>query len=286
MEFKHILFPVDFSERCGRITPDVRDTVKRFGGELTLLHVIDFPVYHWYSEGGYFPEAPPPEVVKQAEKMLKDFARAEFPGMTVKTVVEQGNPGVCVADACMNGVDLVMMPTHGRGRFRTLLLGSVAGQVLHDTECPIWMAAHVESEGRALATQWKKIICAVDAEPHSAEIIRFAADIAAKCGAEVVLVHSIPAGAAGLEACYDVEFAEFPGDTARKTLAEMQKETVTSFPVEVRQGGVSSTVAAAVGKHSADLVIIGRGSVTKFAGGIRSNAYSIIRDAGCPVLSI
>ena len=133
MEFKHILFPVDFSERCGRITPDVRDTVKRFGGELTLLHVIDFPVYHWYSEGGYFPEAPPPEVVKQAEKMLKDFARAEFPGMTVKTVVEQGNPGVCVADACMNGVDLVMMPTHGRGRFRTLLLGSVAGQVLHDT---------------------------------------------------------------------------------------------------------------------------------------------------------
>lgn len=286
MEFKHILFPMDFSERCHRISPDVRDAVKRFGSELTLLHVIDFPGYHWYSEGGYFPEAVPPEVMAQAEKMMHDFVNAEFRGLSVKTVVQQGNPGLCVADACEAGVDLVMMPTHGRGPFRAMLLGSVAGQVLHDTSCPVWTAAHADSETMARRTHWKNIVCAIDAEPHSLEIVRFAAGLAEKCGSEVHLLHAIPAAAAGLEACYDVEFDTFLSNVAKDAIGEMQKQAGTNFAVEIRQRGVSGAVADAVREFDADLVLTGRGTVTKFAGGVRSSAFAIIRDAGCPVLTV
>ena len=43
-----------------------------------------------------------------------------------------------------NQIDLIMMPTHGYGRFRALLLGSVTAKVLHDADCPVWTAVHRE----------------------------------------------------------------------------------------------------------------------------------------------
>ena len=45
-------------------------------------------------------------------------------------------------------------------------------------------------------------------------------------------------------------------------------------------------VAEAAERYQADLVLIGRGSLAKFAGRLRTHEYSIIRDAPCPVLSI
>ena len=46
--------------------------------------------------------------------------------------------------AAEHGTDLIMMPTHGYGVFRGLLLGSVTAKVLHDAVCPVWTAVHVE----------------------------------------------------------------------------------------------------------------------------------------------
>ena len=48
-----------------------------------------------------------------------------------------GEPAREIVDfAAANQVDLVMMPTHGYGPFRQLLLGSVAAKVLHDAHVP------------------------------------------------------------------------------------------------------------------------------------------------------
>jgi hypothetical protein len=44
--------------------------------------------------------------------------------------------------AANHHVDLVMMPTHGVGTFRSFLVGSVTAKVLHDANCPVWTAAH------------------------------------------------------------------------------------------------------------------------------------------------
>jgi hypothetical protein len=39
-------------------------------------------------------------------------------------------------------------------------------------------------------------------------------------------------------------------------------------------------------RHSADLVLVGRGKIQKHFGRLRSNAYAIVRDAPCPVISV
>jgi nucleotide-binding universal stress UspA family protein len=55
-----------------------------------------------------------------------------------QTVLTQGNPWLemsgVIGDA---GIDLVVMGTHGRGVIGTLVLGSVAEQVLRQASCPV-----------------------------------------------------------------------------------------------------------------------------------------------------
>jgi len=42
-------------------------------------------------------------------------------------------------------VDLIVMSTHGRSGFSRLVFGSVAGQVLHDAPCPVFLVKAKES---------------------------------------------------------------------------------------------------------------------------------------------
>lgn len=49
---------------------------------------------------------------------------------------------------------------------------------------------------------------------------------------------------------------------------------------------MSAVVRKAVEEGPADLVVIGRGAMGELFGRMRTNVYSIIRDAPCPVISV
>jgi nucleotide-binding universal stress UspA family protein len=49
---------------------------------------------------------------------------------------------------------------------------------------------------------------------------------------------------------------------------------------------VSKVVCEAAGKFDADLVVIGRGVMNRFAGDLRTEAYGIMSESPCPVLSV
>src|SRR5207245_2957797 len=67
----------------------------------------------------------------------------KHPDLAAGAIVSLGDPAAEITHyAEKNQVDLIMMPTHGYGRFRNMLLGSVTAKVLHDAHCPIWTAAH------------------------------------------------------------------------------------------------------------------------------------------------
>jgi len=85
--FKRILFPVDFSERCAAAVPSVQAMVKRFGSELTVLHVVDLAP----AVGIVPPEAAAWATLIDANGLrengkigLERFIAGEFPGTQVK----------------------------------------------------------------------------------------------------------------------------------------------------------------------------------------------------------
>jgi nucleotide-binding universal stress UspA family protein len=59
-------------------------------------------------------------------------------GMAVRPLVEGSRPATTILDVAeREGVDLIMVATHGRGGMERLFLGSVADRVVHHSACPV-----------------------------------------------------------------------------------------------------------------------------------------------------
>jgi nucleotide-binding universal stress UspA family protein len=289
--FSHILFPVDFSERCLAVRPFVKATARQFDAKVTLIHVIQIPIA-WYggTETAYPVAFDVSTMQEELRVELGRFFDSERPPTSshVREVVEHGDPATCITEFVeTNGVDLIMMPTHGYGRFRSLLLGSVAAKVLHDTKCPVWTAApHGSDSNPPLHLSCKSMICGIDTTPESLDIIGRAVDLASQYRATLRLVHAVQA--AGPPSSQDAgePFTRFLLQAAREEITALQKKAGTDLELCLDAGGASTVVHAAAVHHDVDLVIIGRGKQNEILGRLRSHAYAIIRDAPCPVLSI
>ena len=287
MQFQNILFPVDFSNRAYSCAPHIRAMSERFGASLTLLHAVEAP-QPWFAgmEAPVLPEIDYQQLEAEAEVRLEDFAAVEFPRQLVKSKVVWGEPAEIIEEFVnANGADLIAMPTHGRGIFRAALLGSVTSKVLHDLKCPIWTGAHIEQPPNEPPC-WNSILCAIDLSAESAGLIAEAASLSRQFGSAVRLVHAVPGPEAGLERYFDREFQSFLENTARKAIADLQRDAGTGFEVCLATGSPGRVVAHAAQHHQADLVIIGRGHLRARAARLRTHAHGIIQNAGCPVLSL
>jgi nucleotide-binding universal stress UspA family protein len=291
LSFEHILFPVDFSPRCEAAVGAVKDMRERNQAKLTILHTAEVP-FHWYNEAAIpydISQQTCDEWVDASRKRLADFVCKHFCELAsspdARSLCELGDPGAhIVRFAEENGVDLVMMPTHGRGAFRSMLLGSITAKVLHDTHAAVWTAAHIE-EQPVVHCPVRKILCAVDLGPQSKRVLHEVADLAKTLDAEVRLVHSVSTSEALPDKYFDSEYHAFMIEDARAGLAELQRETGTDMETDILSGSVPRALRDAAIEGKADLVVIGRGHLQGAMGRLRSNAYAIIRDSPCPVIS-
>lgn len=289
MKYQRILFPVDFSDRCRAAAPFVSAIAKRDGASVTLASFIEAPVL-WYgaAEAPCIPELSIPLWIEESERSIGFFADEFFRNIETRIEVCEGDPASCITElAATSKVDLIMMPTRGRGRFRAALLGSVTAKVLHDADCPVWTAAHPETPVYPASTEWRKVVCAIDSTDEASRVIRYAKDIVLSQNAKIHLVHAVPPPTEGFpEKYFDREFEIYLKEAACKTIRGIQEEAGTNFRLCIEAGKASSVVAAAAEEDEADLVLIGRGALPHFGGRLRTNVYAIVRDSPCPVLSI
>ena len=216
----------------------------------------------------------------------QSYLTDRFHGLEVRRVVIEGNAAETIGDyARHNGTDLIMMPTHGYGIFRTLLLGSVTAKVLHDTPCPVWTGVHVK-DAPAASPEFNTIMCGVDRTENSLPTLQFASRLAHDNHAKLFLVHAVPGAEVAPEKYLDADLRCYLEQDARRAIAQLQETAGVTAPLCVGAGQVSHVVRDAALAHSADLVVIGRVRATQKLGRLRSNVYSVIRDAPCPVISV
>lgn len=287
LAIKHILFPVDFSDQTRAAAPFVAAMAKQFGAQVTLISALQ---PYWEIAGGTLvPAGPsminPAEAEQQLEARLKGALQAELAGIPVQRVAQLGDPAQTITQyARSEGVDLIMMPTHGYGPFRTLLLGSVAAKVLHDADGPVWTAAHVKDI--PAHKQVQMVLCATDATPKSVPVMQWAADFAQAAGAKLRFVHAVREPGAWPDRQMDREFENAVRQKAREDIERQMQSIGVQAPLCLLTGDVAEVVRQAAAKHSADLVVIGRGTLDETFGRLRTKSYEIIRGAPCPVLSV
>ena len=288
VSMERILFPVDLSEQSRKAAPFVRAMAKRFHSEVTLLHVMEVPAA-WYG---------PPEGVawttlsendryrqeRQAE--FESFLVDDFAGIPLLRESADGDPATqidCYARSRNSG--LIMMPTHGYGTFRRLLLGSVTAKVLHDARCPVWTGVHEKGLASRDAKRCRRILCAVDTNPRDVHVIQWVRDLASTIGpgADVRLIHAIPGAEMGVRS--DTCFREFLFKVAREEMQELLDQAGIALEATFHGGKPARVVHDAAIDLDADLIVIGRGTDHAF-GRLRDNAYAIIREAPCPVISV
>ena len=284
--FRRILFPVDFSAACLSVVPHVREMVRQNQAELTLIHVADpsLLVFGSDSEAALRDVPPWEELVQRQQSRLESFAREQFPHLRPRLVLKEGDPGSMIArEVAETGTDLLMLPTHGYGLFRRLLIGSVTAKLLHDVSCAVWTGVHgVDPEPRP---EIRSVVCALNFEEESAAVVRAASALARESGAQLTLVHAVEIP----PVAFEVDIAPFRKtllDSADLAVRKLATDNGVTAAVRVVEGPVAEAVGRAAVEAEADLIVVGRGVTQGAWGQFWSRLYPIITAAPCPVLSI
>jgi len=143
MEIKKILWPTDFSDNSNSVLWYVQALSKKFDAEIYLLYVAE----DLAGKGKWYGELTPEHAKKLheweiplAEKKMDEVCEKDLAGCPLfHKKVEVGEPASKILEvADKEGIDLIIMATHGRGgRFQ---IGSVTEKVVTNAKIPVWTA--------------------------------------------------------------------------------------------------------------------------------------------------
>src|SRR5258708_18414027 len=117
IDFKRILFPVDFSDKSRAAASSVKAMASRFGAKIVVLHVVDLPpaLFGSPEAAGWSALINSEELRKSARVALDRFIEQEFPGVEVTAKLAEGDAANEIVDfAGSDRGTLIMMPTPPR----------------------------------------------------------------------------------------------------------------------------------------------------------------------------
>ncbi len=143
--YEKILIPTDGSEVAENAVEHGVELAERYDAEVHALYVVDTDAMDLTLgteqvdrlKAGRFGDMD--EIREKAEEATGRVAeRAEDSGVEVVEEVTAGRPHKAITRyADENGVDIIVMGSHGRGGVKRVLLGSVAERVLRTTRLPV-----------------------------------------------------------------------------------------------------------------------------------------------------
>jgi nucleotide-binding universal stress UspA family protein len=139
-KIEKVLFPIDFAENFETLFPWVSSFVNSFDATLYILFVTqdlgDFSSFHVpHGNLQQFQE----EALKAAQQKMSVTAKENFKTFKkVEARVAQGSPADKIIEtAKKEGIDLIIMGTHGRKGLERAIFGSVCDKVVRSAPCPV-----------------------------------------------------------------------------------------------------------------------------------------------------
>ena len=210
-----------------------------------------------------------------------DAARAAHADVRIDAVVSDQPAARILLDAAAHAdAAAVVVGSNGMSAVKSFLLGSVAGEVLHHSACPVVI---VPAESHPPTG---RVAVGIDGRPETDDTVRWAADLADRRGAELLVVH-------GWEYPYRIS-----GDGRGAELLEVDAALAVDRAVEAARERVGVTVtgratnagpvdALVDASDDADLLVVGtrgRGAVRAIVFG--SVSAAVCAHARCPVVVV
>lgn len=282
--FKNILFATDFSEVSQPALLHALAMAKRYDANLTVMHVappeaqVPIPM-----------EPVPVEMDWQKQRAAESMQRLElfeplhlFPH---ETVLRQGAPWLEMADLIeARNIDLIVLGTHGRGVMGTLVLGSVAEEVLRHASCPVLTVGPDVLRILVDHQQLSHVLFATDFSEGSMHALPYALSLAEENNAELTLMHVLE------------QLQPMPLAYSKDLLADYRKRLWQMVPddanlwckpqVTVAVGSAGEEIARTAHDRQADLIVMGVHKAGPVANHLPwTVVHSVVRHARCPVLT-
>ena len=208
--------------------------------------------------------------------------------------VEFGDPAFRLARVADEvGATLIVVGARGRGRTRSLLLGSVSQTVASAPSRPVLVVPPEAATGTqrrgARSGRPRSIVCGVDGSNHAANAVRIAAQLASALDVRLVLAHVEPDGGKAPTASIDLD-TRLRGGT-RTSLRILQRAMDAVGDTEVEGTLVRGEPAASLGelamRESAEMIAVGtRGHGALKALVLGSVSRALAATGPCPVLIV
>ncbi|MGA8489688.1 MAG: universal stress protein [Terriglobales bacterium] len=186
---KNILLATDFSEVSKKAVPYAAAIAGKYGSKIYLVHVIPPP------PRTPIPIEPLPAQVHRdylnVELEMKTFVRGgSLQDRPHEVRLEQGPICEVLSELIeQDGIDLLVLGTHGRGGLKKIFLGSVAEELFRLASCPVLTV------GPAVPTQspkeFHRILFATDFGSASLHALPYAVSLATENKARLTLLHVV-----------------------------------------------------------------------------------------------
>ena len=179
-EIKRIAVPTDYSQSASVAMDYAVQMAKKFGAEITLIHVLEEGAY-----AGIFAPSNKTEYVEKerAQLRLQEEAHAleSQYGINVSQVIRSGRIYDEIIQAAQEAnVDLIVMGTHGVAGWAEFFAGSNAFRVVTQSPCPV-----LTIQGHAKKQGFNNIILPLDRTPETCQKVRYATTLAKKYGSKI-----------------------------------------------------------------------------------------------------
>ena len=283
---KKILLATDFSPASDATLPDALNIASHYGSTLYIAHVIS----------AEFMDLLPPESTATKLQEAQRFAQQNMErwrsvagqrDISCQPLIGQGAIWDVLQDMIhQNGIDLIVLGTHGRRGLRKLLLGSVAEEVFRMAPCPVLTVGPKPSETRPMDVHLGHILYPLEFIPDSSEAAAYAVSLAEEYHAKLTLMQVFEEVAPSPEIKAEVQepVREWVNDHIR---AESNLRERTIF--EPGFGPAAEAILKFASDRGVDLIVMGvRRLDPVMAAHLQKPdiAYEVVRAAPCPVLTV
>jgi nucleotide-binding universal stress UspA family protein len=294
LNIKKIVYATDFSPCSENAFPIAVRLAASHDAQLHMVHAIVLHADDPHDPAHHFPE--PDELYERMRSSAEArmATTAENGGIPDVKIVRAQVRGISPAPVILEyaeeqGVDLIVMGTHGRRGLRHLLLGSVAEEVVRMADCPVLTVR----EDAASAGAFERILVPMDYSENSELALGYAREIASSEGASLHLLHVLEVGTYPdfyfpVQASQMLDMPELKEKALQHLRDRLEKEgPEVEAKLHVELGHPAQNVVEYAERLEIDLIVLGSHGRTGFERALLGSvAEGVARRAKCPVLIV
>jgi nucleotide-binding universal stress UspA family protein len=276
--FKNILFLTDFSEASESALAYALGFAKHFNAQIYPAHACD-PVILTEGTTANILDKIIENSKLQLEKLAKD-KNMKGPLLFSQGPVESAFPRWIEE----NGIDLVVVGTHGRRGLQRFLLGSTAEFVFRNANCPVLTVGPHVAVRPYNGFVAENILFPTDLGGHAEFACSYALSFAHESRGRLTLMHVVP-----LETAFQRDTRELTAAATAKlgALIPPDAKLWCAPQVVVEVGDPALELQGFAEKERPDLIVLGLPKNKEFSAHFRTGVtYKLVSSAPCPVLTI